>query len=431
MRKTTLAKLVVILIISLPIAAYLVTTPPEPSQLGLNYFTVLLIGKLSGILGLMLISVNLVLAGRYRSLDRAFNGLDKLMGFHHKIGKTAGYSLLIHASAVNFANLFISWDFFISELTDVKNIPVNLGKLALTILVGILIYTLYADVKYEKFKKVHKYIGVVLLLGIFHAFFVDTDLADNYLLMVVTYPIALFAFVSYLVRNVLGFRKRISYKISSVREVTETVNEIQMKPVEQPLDFDQYSPGQFAFFKFYSKSLPIEDHPFTISYYNDGEISISPKESGDYTERFNELEVGEEIEIEGPFGGFTPGSSSHTKEVWIAGGIGITPFLATLRSIKSGDLDVGGKDIYLYYSYSGDENSAYKVQIREIADSYENLSVTFIDTSIEERLKLSDCFINDAKHFLCGPPQLIRGFIGQYDEVKTEESSLSYELFSL
>jgi len=104
-----------------------------------------------------------------------------------------------------------------------------------------------------------------------------------------------------------------------------------MKPRGRHL---RYRPGQFAFLRFDLPGLK-QAHPFTVSSapQADGKLRFSIKASGEWTSALSRtLSVGTTAFVEGPYGHFT--LPKHVEPtVWIAGGIGITPFLAWAEAL--------------------------------------------------------------------------------------------------
>ncbi|WP_324187589.1 FAD-binding oxidoreductase [Thiomicrorhabdus heinhorstiae] len=92
-----------------------------------------------------------------------------------------------------------------------------------------------------------------------------------------------------------------------------------------------HSPGQFAFVT--SKSIE-GAHPYTIaSAWNPDERSLSfvIKELGDWTGQLQQwLKVGMSVSVEGPYGCFDF-SGRQPRQIWIGAGIGITPFIASMK----------------------------------------------------------------------------------------------------
>ena len=84
--------------------------------------------------------------------------------------------------------------------------------------------------------------------------------------------------------------------------------------------------GQFAFVRFDRREGA---HPYTIASAPrpDGAIRFEIKALGDYTSRLpGALRVGQPVEVEGPYGCFQLDADAGAPQVWVAGGIGVTPF---------------------------------------------------------------------------------------------------------
>jgi len=75
-----------------------------------------------------------------------------------------------------------------------------------------------------------------------------------------------------------------------------------------------------------------EEHPFTISSAPQVEnIHLTIKDLGNYTAKLADLDPGCRVLLDGPYGTFTPEPGGPAK-LFIAGGIGITPFMSVLGS---------------------------------------------------------------------------------------------------
>lgn len=97
-----------------------------------------------------------------------------------------------------------------------------------------------------------------------------------------------------------------------------------------------YKPGQFVFMSFPNSArsgLNKEVHPFSIaSSPDEGQLRIDAKALGDYTANLKYLKVGDIAEIEGAYGKFTFTRFGNRPQIWVAGGIGVTPFLSMART---------------------------------------------------------------------------------------------------
>ena len=80
---------------------------------------------------------------------------------------------------------------------------------------------------------------------------------------------------------------------------------------------------------------PERPHPFTISSASrdDGQLVFSIKGLGDYTRALPmSVHVGQAVTVEGPYGRFDFRGEGH-RQIWVAGGVGITPFVARLQAL--------------------------------------------------------------------------------------------------
>ena len=104
--------------------------------------------------------------------------------------------------------------------------------------------------------------------------------------------------------------------------------------------------GQFAFVTFDAQEGP---HPFTITsvWNGDGRLRFAIKALGDYTQTLPAtLKVGDPVKVEGPYGQFNF-IGNKPRQIWIAGGIGITPFVARMKKLAQ---QPDGKIVDLFYS---------------------------------------------------------------------------------
>lgn len=102
-----------------------------------------------------------------------------------------------------------------------------------------------------------------------------------------------------------------------------------------PQGWPGHRAGQFAFA---TSDASEGHHPYTIaSAWNDSDrrITFIVKELGDHTERLRQkLSIGKKVKIEGPYGCFTF-DDERPHQIWVAGGIGITPFVARMRHLAA------------------------------------------------------------------------------------------------
>src|SRR5690606_38547725 len=90
-----------------------------------------------------------------------------------------------------------------------------------------------------------------------------------------------------------------------------------------------------------------EPHPFTIASGKDGRVHFVVRALGDYTGKLVAQTVpGMHAEIYGPYGRFERRPAA--REVWIAGGVGITPFISWLTDPSAKRFD----DVTFFYFFT-------------------------------------------------------------------------------
>ena len=88
---------------------------------------------------------------------------------------------------------------------------------------------------------------------------------------------------------------------------------------------------------------------------------MSVKALGDFTARLGQkLDVGQAVRVQGPFGRFR--MSGTADEVWIAGGIGITPFLAWAAALSP-----DARPVHLFYCIRSREEAPHLAEIEAVA----------------------------------------------------------------
>lgn len=150
----------------------------------------------------------------------------------------------------------------------------------------------------------------------------------------------------------------------------------------------KYLPGQFFYFTLpdlaYQDSRGPTRHFTLSSAPSEGDIisftSRIRDESG-YKQTLKKLKVGTKIEGEGPNGTFILDEKEAGPHVFLAGGIGITPF----RSILKYHIDQKLNTLmHLIYSNKTTELIAFRKELEEWDKKYENIKVDIVISRPEE-----------------------------------------------
>jgi predicted ferric reductase len=220
---------------------------------------------------------------------------------------------------------------------------------------------------------------------------------------------------------------RYKFEIHQINKLSNNIVSIVLKPIGEKMNF---TAGQFGFIRILGKMINDEEHPFSFtSDPNLEELSLAIKQVGDYTQKLDKLEIGTQVEVEGPFGIFSYKNSKNTNQIWLAGGIGITPFLSMLWDIKN----KSNYRIDLYYCVKNESEAVFLNQITDIAKTVRVIPF-YSDKeghiSAKEIAKRSNGLENK-DIFICDPPAMIKDLRKQFISLGVNQNSIKSEEFDL
>jgi len=387
------------------------------------------LGQVTGIVGMVLFAVNLILASRLKFFDKIFFGINKMYAYHHMLGGIAFSFLLFHPTFLVLQYASISFDavrlFF---APSVEKAPVIFGVVSLWVMIFALVATFYMHLKYQVWKGIHKFLGLAFFLGGIHAFLIPSTISNNAVLKYYMLALSIFALGSAVYRSVLYkiLVPTYKYTVREVKKINDVVFEIVLSPNSKRLSF---VPGQFAFISFDSKKVKSESHPFSMtSNPANDTLSFVVKDLGDYTKSLPYLLPGDVASVEGPFGVFSSHKVSNRKQIWIAGGIGVTPFLSMARSLDLED------NIELIYLIRSENEVVYGDELALISSKNKNFKVTFWYSEKRGHITadgikeiVSDIINRDV--FICGPVSLMRELILQFKKIGIDDKMIHTEKF--
>jgi predicted ferric reductase len=427
--KKNLPTIIIIVLALVPIARWFFLKPMSFRFSDFNS-TMTSLGQITGLLGMILFSINLILSNRSRFFDKFFSGLHIFYDHHKWIGVVSFCFLLFHPLFLVAKYVTISIYDAAMFLLPGNNFPVTLGIIALGSMIVLLVITLYLKIKYHIWRFSHKFMTLVFVFAILHTLFITSDISRD---MFLRYYILVFAFWG-LIFGVyraffrIFFNRDFEFEVMKVNMLNNNVTEIEMKPKGFKIKF---YPGQFIFIRFVGVGISSEPHPFSItSFTGENNIKIIIKSLGDYTSTINNLTPGTIAKVEGPFGNFYKNKNSNKKEIWIAGGVGITPFLSMARSLGKIDFDVD-----LYYCLKNKNEAVLLNELEAISLSSNKFRVIpwyseqsgFITGEIIEK---DSGEIRNSEVYICGPLSFMRGLRNQFIKKGVDKKSIHFEEFN-
>lgn len=361
------------------------------------------IGIILGWAGCGMLIASLFLILREPRLATLLGGLENMYGWHHWLGMAAYVALLAHPLLLAGASLpkapREAWE-LLSPFSE--SWPVWTGWLSLLVLMAGLGVTFAPRLAYRVRRPVHAALALAVVVGLMHLLLLGIDEPVAPILLA---SLGLLAWR--FVRADWGLGAY-PYVVRSVARVSADAVEVTLAPLGEPI---AAQPGQFVLFAFQS-SLQFkgcgEFHPYTVSSVEGASaLRITVKALGDCTRNIQSIKPGVPARAQGAFGNFLS-ASTLAPQYWIAGGTGITPFLALLRA---GRLDQPTTLIYLYRS---EGNALFVDELRAIAASLPKLTLRLKATGADpidpQNVIPADDDVGKGEFWLCGPPPMINAF---------------------
>ena len=376
-----------------------------------------------------LMAAALFLATRPKFVERAVGGLDRLYKAHKWIGISLLPLVLFH----KFVGMDLEGQIVASGLAKTA---VDIAKIAFLVLVPLLLLSWIKKlprmrrdlIPYHIWRIAHRLMGVVFIALSLHQLFVAVpfnanSVAAQYLNLAAVIGIGSFLYTQFFA----PFRPR-KFTISRVeKHAAATI--IDATPKGR--GFAKLRSGGFAVISFAKKWLR-EPHPFTISRIGaDGSLQFSIRALGDYTAHLRDaVAVGDRMSIEAGYGNFDYQRGEETQ-LWLAGGIGITPFLAFADSLTAQNT----RNITLVYCV-GKPQEAVGLERLQAAQSRSDLFRLHLHVSSEDGRMDAAKLVETTKlempktgFWFCGPAPMRRSIIQDLKAIGKAPSSVNFEEF--
>ena len=264
---------------------------------------------------------------------------------------------------------------------------------------------------YDRWRQLHRLTGVFVAAAFFHGLLDGSPFPKSPVLRWSYVVIGGIGLGFYLYRELLSrfFRSLHDYEVDDVVPLADGLVEVSLRPIGKGVDF---VPGQFALVYIEAKD-GWHRHPFTIaSAPSEGVLRVTVKALGDYTSRLRELlEPGMPAVVGGPHGRFNHAKGTRVQ-VWLAGGVGIAPFLSWMRAL---DEHPPPGRVDLYYAFTG-APAPFAEELVALAAGHDGVRCHLVDSQVDGRLSVDRILADTAappkrlSAFMCGPEPMLRAF---------------------
>jgi predicted ferric reductase len=388
------------------------------------------VSRLLALLGYVILFVQFVLSSRIR-LFEAELGLDRLYVVHRAAGVTALTMLFLHGALYTTFELALG---FISLSAEKL-----LGVLALVILILVAAIALAWKAfhwSYETWKRIHWLSYLLLPLVFIHSLLIGTTVKRSPMLRIYFLVLLCLFGLIVLVRLIAFLRIRSAQH--AVADVVHESHDITSIYIEGPKL--RHLPGQFMVINLAPALGVAHSHPLTISSGPDDPLlRVSAKAVGDWSSAVAETTVGARVFVDGPYGVFSYTRVPGESLVFIAGGIGITPFLSQLRNLRSaGD----ASKVRLIWGNKTQDDICFTDELSAAEHELDDFSMIHVLSNDdawngEKGFVTGDLIrkyvddMDEAEFFLCGPPVMMRLVVAALRELGVPRSRIHFEQFAL
>lgn len=410
-----------------PLFLWFAAQAPASYLLSRNASYVLL-AKSSALVGTAMFAWSLILSARLKFIEDWFNGLDKIYKIHRLLG-TIGFGLLL------LHPLFLSGKYLeqgrLARLWFHGSLTSNLGIIALAGMTLAIVLSVFMRLRHQTFLAIHRTLGAIFLVGALHSLLVGGELPINpplrwYMTVIILVSALCYVYYSIIGQLLLGHYR---YRVKGVNVLPTGVTELVLeRRVGPPLSFN---PGQFAFISLQGTVVDTEAHPFSIASGKfDTDLRFVIKGLGDYTQLLPGVVVGTKASVEGPYGRFSS-KLREKNQVWIAGGIGITPFLSMARSIV-----LSSTPTSLYYCVKTEDEAVYMDDLQNIASQTPLFTVVLVVQSRDgfitaDRVASEHAVTTDTAILICGPGPMMTSLRQGFEHAGVAAEHIYYEEFVL
>ncbi len=388
----------------------------------------------------------IVVVVRANAIENLFGGLGEAVRWHRRLGLMSIVFLGVHVAllAADAAINGISVAFVLVPFSSPEHLhqSISIVFFYLLMLLGLLAYD--RRLRHEKWLMLHRLFAILYVVGIIHAGTGQSSIREFEPLRTLFVFLSLAAIGAW-TYNVVLFRRvgpLHRYVVNAVRPRGHNIIDLILTPIDRRMMF---SPGTFVLIRVPGfKGMEKELHPFSIaSSPVERDLQLSIQQVGDFTRRLSYLSLDDdnpdylrhrrdsqhhelatlepqEVHVYGPFGGFSQlRFTGYRRLVWIAFGIGVTPFLSMLK-FEQHNIDF--RRVWFYYLVREPDEAVYAEELDELCER----SDSFIDVTTwvsGERGRLTAAQIADDVGFddyavmMCGTRRAVEDFSHQFLEL--------------
>ncbi|MGH9087613.1 MAG: ferredoxin reductase family protein [Acidimicrobiales bacterium] len=378
--------------------------------------TATLLGTVTGMVGMYLALIQVVLISRIPALEHVL-GQDGLLRWHRRVAPWPISLLVAHAVLIVIGYGQSARTGFLHEtvvlVLDFPNVLAATVALGVMVAIGIVsLRAIRSRLRRETWWAIHLYMYLALALSFAHVILLGPTFVGH--------PALQAAWTALWVVTagvVLGYRvglpvvRSLRHDLRVVEVHPEGAGAVSVVCEGRRLDRMAVSGGQFFAWRFMVRGMWWQAHPYSLSAGPRAPyVRLTVKQVDDHSRSVAALRPGTRVFVEGPYGAFTTYALGRRRALLIAGGIGVTALRALLEDLpRESSPVVVVRASSPEHLYLRDELAEL---VRQRRGQLHELVGSRADVVLDAGLFLSlvqDLGQRDA--FVCGPPGFVQAAV--------------------
>ena len=393
------------------------------------------VGSLTGLVGMYLALIMVLLAARIPALERII-GQDGMLRWHRRLAPWPISLIVAHALIVTLGYAQAARTGFLHEVgTLVDSYPDMLAAtagFALLVMIGVAsIGALRRRLRRETWWVMHLYIYIALALSFAHVIALGPAFVGHPLTRIVWSVVwALTAGTVLVNRFLVPLVRSARHQLRVVEVHREAPDVVSVVLGGRHLERLAVSGGQFFAWRFLTRGLWWQAHPYSISALpRPPYLRLTVRQIGDHSAAVARLRPGTRVAIEGPYGAVTAYAQRRQTVALVAGGIGIT----ALRSLLE-DLPRSSNPVVVMRAPSA-EQLVLRDEVAELVRHRKGVLHELVGSRASASLSAADLrrLVPDIARrdvFVCGPPGLVEDAAAAARELGVPHACIHYEIYS-
>jgi predicted ferric reductase len=393
-----------------------------------------------GFTGLALMGMQFIPTARLPFLATIFP-VDTLYAFHHRISIAGFFLALLHPMLLFLGNPITIGLLNIFEAPWQARAGVS-GILLFLIVVATSVWRINFKIPYEYWRAVHHIFSLAAAgIVLYHMFLVNHYMAHplqrGYWLVMAVLWLGTAVYIR-LVKPVQMLQR--PYRVVEVKLKRDESWTLVLAP--EGHRGMRFNAGQFAWVTARRSPFSFRENPFSFASSAEvkDRVEFTIKELGDFTSTIKDLEPGETVYLDGPYGNFDLEHHDAPGYVMVAGGIGSVPILSILRTMCDRK---DPRPVCFFYANRDWESVTYR-DILDDLESRMNLDLIHILENPSEgwqgergriSAEIFDRHLPDnrdeVQYFVCGPIPMIRAVEQALNQLNIPKEKIHTENYEM